>query len=271
MLTHEKLDVYACYKGNWENWLRSPEGIHSLQAGKPSILRDEDWPLISRSIQDLYLIQNGMASSSYVKELEANVLALCEDYTVMQKMRELVPYQYGVWDQKISPRQSLPKRFVDWVFRLFNTSSLLNYASHQRPQTERQVSDHHQMDNLNRLDLNGPLILDELIAWMDGGSVTLRLIDSSGSAFNVEFGQTMLLEKRPYGNTPGSFLLNGQEVPIRSDSENTLLRALRKIQFKEPLPTDQQTATNDLIQQSLDFVESKEYLRIAALMGRLPS
>ncbi|AII53342.1 hypothetical protein [Hymenobacter sp. APR13] len=119
MLTHEKLDIYARYKGNWENWLRSSEGIHSLQAGKPSILREEDWSLIDRSVQDLYLIQNGLASSSYVKELEANLSAFCEDSTVVQRLRELVPSQYGLWDQKISPGQSLPKRFVDWVFRLF--------------------------------------------------------------------------------------------------------------------------------------------------------
>ncbi|WBO86596.1 hypothetical protein [Hymenobacter yonginensis] len=127
------------------------------------------------------------------------------------------------------------------------------------------------MDDLNLLDLNNPLFLEELLAWMDGGSVTLKLIDSSGRAFNVEFGQTMFLEKQPYGNTPGSFLLNGQDVPIRSDSENTLLKALRNISFKATLPADQQKATNDLIQESLDFVESEEYLRIATLMGRLPS
>ncbi|WBA43549.1 hypothetical protein [Hymenobacter canadensis] len=127
------------------------------------------------------------------------------------------------------------------------------------------------MDDLKQLVLNGPLILDELIAWMDGGSVTLKLIDSNGSAFNVEFGQTMLLEKQSYGNTPGSFLLNGKEVPIRSDSENTLLRALRNIHFKDSLPADQQTATRVWIQELIDFVESEEYLRIAALMGRLPS
>ncbi|WBA43548.1 hypothetical protein [Hymenobacter canadensis] len=119
MLTHEKLDVYARYKGNWENWLRSSEGIYSLQAGKPSLLTDEDWSLIDRSVQDLYLIQNGLAAKSYTEELEAKVSALCEDSTVMQKMRELVPYQYGLWNQKISPEQSLLIRFIDWVFRLF--------------------------------------------------------------------------------------------------------------------------------------------------------
>ncbi|WBO86595.1 hypothetical protein [Hymenobacter yonginensis] len=119
MLTHEKLDVYARYKGNWENWLRSSEGIRSLQAGKPSILRGEDWSLIDRSVQDLYLIQNGLASSSYVQEFEANLSALCEDSTVVQRLRELVSYRYGLWNQKMSPEQSSPKRFGDWLFRLF--------------------------------------------------------------------------------------------------------------------------------------------------------
>ncbi|QNH63637.1 hypothetical protein [Hymenobacter sediminicola] len=128
------------------------------------------------------------------------------------------------------------------------------------------------MENfLADINFENPLLLDDLIAWMDGGSVTLKLIDNNGSAFNVEFGQTMFLEKQPYGNTPGCFLLNGQEVPIRSDSESALLRALRNMQFKETLPADQQIATQNLIQESLDFVESEEYLRIAALMGRLPS
>jgi hypothetical protein len=65
------------------------------------------------------------------------------------------------------------------------------------------------MDDLNLLDLNNPLFLEDLLAWMDGGSVTLKLIDNNGSAFNVEFGQTMFLEKQSYGNTPGCFLLNG--------------------------------------------------------------
>ncbi len=104
---------------------------------------------------------------------------------------------------------------------------------------------------------------------MDGGSVTLKLIDSSGSAFNVEFGQTMLLEKQPYGYTPGIFLLNGQEVPIRSDSESTLLKSLRNVRFEESMPAEEQKATKTWIQELVDFVESEEYLRIAAAMGRL--
>ncbi|WP_044002586.1 hypothetical protein [Hymenobacter swuensis] len=116
MLTHEKLDFYARYRGTWDNWHR---GMYFLQAAEPNLLEDDEWISIHNSVHNLYLIDNGLAAKSYITELEANVSALCEDSTVVQKMRELVPYQYGLWDQKISPEQSLPKRFVDWVFRLF--------------------------------------------------------------------------------------------------------------------------------------------------------
>jgi hypothetical protein len=120
------------------------------------------------------------------------------------------------------------------------------------------------------IDLAGRLLLDELVAWMDGGSVTLKLIDSNGKGFNVEFCQTMHLQKYPFTNTPGSFLYNDQEVPIRSDSENILLKALRNVRFKETIPVEEQITIKAWIQQLIDFVESEDYLRIAAIMGRLP-
>jgi len=104
---------------------------------------------------------------------------------------------------------------------------------------------------------------------MDGGSVTLKLIDSKSTAFSVEFCQTMLLQKHSYTHIPGSFLFNNKELPIRSVGEKQILSALRNLYFKDSLPTDQVTATKVWIQELIDFVESEEYLRIAALMGRL--
>lgn len=126
------------------------------------------------------------------------------------------------------------------------------------------------MTDLDSLALRSPVLLDDLLSWMDGGSVTLHLLDSKGTAFSVEFCQTMFLQKQSYGNTPGSFLLDGQDVPIRSDSERALLELLRNVSFKETLPAEQQTATRIWIQELADFVESDEYLRIATLMGRWP-
>jgi len=123
--------------------------------------------------------------------------------------------------------------------------------------------------SLANLDLTNSLLLDELLSWMDGGSVTLKLIDSNSTAFSVEFYQIMILEKRPYTHTPGSFLFNEKEVPIRSDIEKTLLTALRNLRFKESMPIEEQIATSAWVQELIGFVESEEYLRIAALMGRL--
>jgi hypothetical protein len=102
---------------------------------------------------------------------------------------------------------------------------------------------------------------------MDGGSVTLKLINSKSTSFSVEFCQTMLLQKRSCTHIPGSFLFNNKELPIRSYGEKQLLSAIRNLRFKDSLPIDQVTATKEYIQELIDFVESEEYLRIAALMG----
>ena len=123
-------------------------------------------------------------------------------------------------------------------------------------------------EQLASLNLKNPL-LNEVAEWMDGGSVTLYLVDDNATAFEVEFCQTMILENRTYLHIPGSFLFNREEVSIRSDSEKVLLTAIRNLRFKETIPVEEQIATKSLIEELVAFVESDEYLRIATLMGRL--
>lgn len=98
---------------------------------------------------------------------------------------------------------------------------------------------------------------------MDGGTITLYLLDANATEFSIEFCQKMFLKKRLDFGIPGSFLLNGQEVPIRSDNEKQLLQALRDMSFGTLNLLDKR-----IIKESIAFVESEEYLRIAALMGR---
>ncbi|OWP64459.1 hypothetical protein CDA63_03555 [Hymenobacter amundsenii] len=110
-----------------------------------------------------------------------------------------------------------------------------------------------------------PFQLKELIAWMDGGSITLYLLDGNKTEFSVEFCQKMILKEWAGTNIPGSFLLDGQEVSIRSDNEKQLLQALRGMSIGHLTSLDK-----SIIQESIAFVESEEYLRIATLMGRWP-
>ena len=119
------------------------------------------------------------------------------------------------------------------------------------------------------LTLAQPLLLDELLAWMDGGTVTLQLIDRHNQAVSVEFVQRMSLKQYPHAPTPGSFVFENEEVPIRSTIETQLLKSLRQLRFKETLRGEQLQLSRQLIQQSIAFVESDDYLRVARLMGRL--
>ncbi|OUJ74183.1 hypothetical protein [Hymenobacter crusticola] len=115
MLTHEKLDFYVHYKGNWENWLRSREGIQTLKAETSCLLQDEDCFLIDNALQNLYLIKNGLTEDACAKELNSSLLTSCEDFRVVERLKELIPYKYGLWGTK-----RLSNRFINWVSHLFN-------------------------------------------------------------------------------------------------------------------------------------------------------
>ena len=131
---------------------------------------------------------------------------------------------------------------------------------------------------LTGIDFAKRIVLKQVLLWMDGGSATLYLVDENATEFTVEFCQTMILEKHSYTNVPGSFLLNKTEIPIRSDEEQTILTALKKLQFSTELLAEEQRASKQLpgsptyreiIDERIAFVESNDYLIIAKEMGRL--
>ena len=128
------------------------------------------------------------------------------------------------------------------------------------------------MENLLQgIDLEGEIILHELRAWMDGGTISLVLSDSSQISFKVTICQSVALEI--HINTgiwiPGSLLLNNIEVPIRSNDERKLLKALKALQFSPKIPRRSRLLERQLINSRIAFVESKEYLQIASEMGRI--
>jgi hypothetical protein len=127
------------------------------------------------------------------------------------------------------------------------------------------------MENvLTGIDLTSTVLLKQVIVWMDGGSVTLELVDKYSTEFTVEFYQIMSLKKYPNVSIPGSFLLNGAEIPIRSDSERIILGALRQLHFSdELLASSQLSVYREIINKQISFVESDNYLTIAKEMGRL--
>ncbi|UOQ52381.1 hypothetical protein [Hymenobacter cellulosivorans] len=126
------------------------------------------------------------------------------------------------------------------------------------------MNKHTTTDTLAALDFTEPPVLQNIMFAGDGGTVALALRDGSSKLFSIYFWQTVFLEKRAHNNTPGSFTLDGQEVAIRSAAEATLLAALKKMDLSQRDISEQ-----EIIQERIAFVESPEYLHIAALMGRM--
>jgi hypothetical protein len=132
------------------------------------------------------------------------------------------------------------------------------------------------MENLLAgIDFSGTLLLNQVMLWMDGGSVTLDLTDRNFLGFTIEFCQMMSLRKYPGASIPGSFLLNEIEVPIRSNEEKIILNALKQIQLSDKLLAEEQrlpkhmATYREIINERIGFVESDKYLTIAKEMGRL--
>jgi hypothetical protein len=98
---------------------------------------------------------------------------------------------------------------------------------------------------------------------MDGGTVLLKLTDSESKSFEVQFAQTMVLEKNVYMKYPGSLLLDNEYVPLRSNLERSIISSLKKVDIRKFNELDKQ-----IIQGRISFVESDEYLEIAKKVGR---
>ena len=126
-------------------------------------------------------------------------------------------------------------------------------------------------DFLKGIDFDGEIILKELGAWMDGGTITLELVDINHQAFEITICQTMTLGINSLNGTwiPGTFRLNDVEIPIRSDSEKKILNALKALKFSDNIPSKSRPLERELINSRIAFVESQEYLKIATQMGRL--
>jgi hypothetical protein len=125
------------------------------------------------------------------------------------------------------------------------------------------------------IDFVNPLVLQRIIFWMDGGSISLDFLDADSRTINIQFTQTMSLKKYPFTPipkgmyTPGSLVYNEEEVPVRSDMEKQILKALEGFQFGAIIPSEGIDSTRKTVKDCIDFVKSDRYLQIASEMGRI--
>jgi hypothetical protein len=115
----------------------------------------------------------------------------------------------------------------------------------------------------------GTLIIEDVLVWMDGGSVTLKTVDSESNKFEIEFVQKVFLERTDHTSCPGALFLDKQEVAVRSDIESTILTFVKEAKWGQRIVEHEKQLLGDLIAECVDFVKSDKYIEIARAFGRI--
>lgn len=102
---------------------------------------------------------------------------------------------------------------------------------------------------------NDKVIITELSACMDGGSVTLKCQNSTMGKFEIEFIQNVMWDWYEGHKIPGRIYLNNELVEQRSDLEKNLMRLLGTAQFENEGSYDAQ-----LLIEKINYTQSEEYI-----------
>lgn len=84
MITLAKINIFKRYRGEIDNWARSGTKKEKI------IMNDEDWYKINDFIQDLRIINNGLASQEFIKKIEVKLQIQCDSLETIQSIKDFV-------------------------------------------------------------------------------------------------------------------------------------------------------------------------------------
>ncbi len=121
-------------------------------------------------------------------------------------------------------------------------------------------------DNLKINEAGQAEILD-LYAWMDGGSVTVKLATTDKTPIEIEFVQKADLRVNERNPNPGRLLINNNVVDVRSDLEAEIITVLKKACYSND-PSLDNKSFRECLNDAIKFVETNEYILIAKQTGQ---
>ena len=83
MISKQKLNIYNKYKGDIDAWSRSGS------KKEKEVISDDEWFLIDELLQDLQLVEKGLASESFIKDFNSRLNSNC-DYETISKLKLMV-------------------------------------------------------------------------------------------------------------------------------------------------------------------------------------
>jgi hypothetical protein len=84
MITKEKTIVYKKYQGDIDICARSS------RKKEKELIEDRDWSLIENFIQDIKLVQRGLAADSYAADLQERLKTYCDSQEIIDEIQKLV-------------------------------------------------------------------------------------------------------------------------------------------------------------------------------------
>lgn len=105
------------------------------------------------------------------------------------------------------------------------------------------------------INLQAKVIITELFAWMDGGSLTIKCQNSLNEEFEIEFVQNVIWDWNEVNKIPGRIYFNNRIVQQRSDLEQKIIQLLVKAEFEDKGPYDSQ-----LLKEKIDYTNSENYI-----------
>ncbi|MBI3233384.1 MAG: hypothetical protein HYZ42_04980 [Bacteroidetes bacterium] len=113
------------------------------------------------------------------------------------------------------------------------------------------------------------MVIEDLHYLKDNGTITLKIKVNNSIFIEVEFIQKSILNDSIQLTFPGSLLLNGKEVGIRSALENELLSMIKVAVFSSKILEAKKEQFKKLISDAINFVESEDYIKVAQQVGRM--
>lgn len=83
MITKEKLEVYDKFEGLDDGLL------HMGTEEEKKLFDEDDWSIIDGFIQDIIIVENGLASESYAEDLQKNLREHCNSKEVIEQLIEI--------------------------------------------------------------------------------------------------------------------------------------------------------------------------------------
>jgi hypothetical protein len=83
MITVKKIELYRKYKGNADMFQMA---ALPWQRNK---IPQEDWTMISQLVQDLKLVNRGLASDSYKEDVLNKIKSSCEDEETAEELKKM--------------------------------------------------------------------------------------------------------------------------------------------------------------------------------------